>query len=73
MFLTEKEDIVLLTDYLALNQDASPLLADALIYCFKYHPEKYNELINKYGDQEVSRVVVVDDKTDENNDKEEVE
>jgi ribonuclease HIII len=73
MFLTEKEDIAVLNDYLALNQDASPLLADALIYCFKYHPEKYNELIDKYGNQELSRVVVVDDKTDENKNKEEVE
>ena len=62
MFLSEKEDIAVLNDYLALNQDASPLLADALIYCLKYHPDKYNELIDKYGNQEVSRVVVDENK-----------
>lgn len=68
MFLTEKEDIAMLNDYLALNPDCSGLLADALLYCYKYHPDKYNELIEKYGNQEVSKIVVKDEnKEDEIN------
>lgn len=49
MFLTEKEDLQLLNDYCSLNPDVSYYLADALLYCYKYHPEKYNELTEKYS------------------------
>jgi hypothetical protein len=64
MFLTDKEDIVLLNNYLALYPDCSCFLADALIYCWKYYPEKYNELIEKYGNGEVSMVINNDNKND---------
>ena len=57
MFLIEKEDIQLLNDYCLANPEVSPYLADALLYCFKYHPEKYNELIEKYaGEIELTKI-----------------
>lgn len=55
MFLTEKEDIALLNDYISINPECSVLLADALIYAWKYYPEKYEELIEKYGNDNLEK------------------
>lgn len=57
MFLVEKDDIQLLNDYCAFHPDVCPYLADALIYCWKYHPDKYEELTKKYaGDIELTNL-----------------
>jgi hypothetical protein len=50
MFLSEKEDLELLDNFLKMNPDTVPILADALIWCFKYHPEKYEKLLQENSD-----------------------
>jgi hypothetical protein len=50
MFLSEKEDLELLDNFCKLNPDACPLLADALIWCWKYHPEKYYKFLEENSD-----------------------
>jgi len=62
MFLDKPEDVAMLNSYLAQNPDCDPLLTDALIYCYKYHPEKYEEIVGQFNGELETREVQFDDK-----------